>query len=274
MVFAHVPFDYLYLSAQARLSYQLSRSFGYLSFQHLIPVFRYPHKVILDVIQRMRSASILRHCIILATPLKLFRLKAKDSTGRLDIEAQEHRFYAAYFLTLSLGLRLGEVRGLQWADISASTLHVQRTLSVDRAVPKFGPPKTKKGDRLLPIPSDTLSILNSHKQAQESTRVKAGKGWQDYDLIFTTGRGTPPSRIRLVEPFEKLSSRAEISRIRFHDLRHTAASLWIASGMDVATVSARLGHADINTTLRIYGHAFRSRLEQSSRTMKELLDSV
>ncbi len=91
MVFAHVPFDYLYLSAQARLSYQLSRSFGYLSFQHLIPVFRYPHKVILDVIQRMRSASILRHCIILATPLKLFRLKAKDSTGRLDIEKTNPR---------------------------------------------------------------------------------------------------------------------------------------------------------------------------------------
>ena len=73
---------------------------------------------------------------------------------------QGHRFYAAYFLTLSLGLRLGEVRGLKWSDIIGNTLHVQRTLSGDKATPKFGPPKTKKGDRLLPIPLDVLSILN------------------------------------------------------------------------------------------------------------------
>ena len=189
-------------------------------------------------------------------------------------EAQAHRFYATYFLTLSLGLRLGEVRGLQWSDINGNTLHVQRTLSGDKAVPKFGPPKTRKGDRLLPIPPDVLSVLNDHRQVQEATRAEARKGWQDYDLVFTTGRGTPPSRARLVEPFEKLSLKADVSGIRFHDLRHTAASLWIASGMDVATVSARLGHSDINTTLRIYAHAFRSRLEQSSRTMEELLSSL
>ena len=65
---------------------QFPRSCSYLSFQHLIPILRYPHKVVLDVIQRMRSASILRHDSILAIWLKQFRLKAKDSTGRLDIE--------------------------------------------------------------------------------------------------------------------------------------------------------------------------------------------
>ena len=86
VVFAHMPLDYLYLSAQAGLSYQFPRSCSYLSFQHLIPILRYPHKVVLDVIQRMRSASILRHDSILAIWLKQFRLKAKDSTGRLDIE--------------------------------------------------------------------------------------------------------------------------------------------------------------------------------------------
>ena len=188
--------------------------------------------------------------------------------------AQGHRFYVAYFLTLSLGLRLGEVRGLKWGDISGNTLHVQRTLLGDKAIPKFGPPKTKKGDRLLPIPPDVLGTLNDHRQAQERAWAKAEPGWEDYDLVFTTGRGTPPSRVRLVEPFQKLSAKAEVSEIRFHDLRHTAASLWIASGMDVATVSARLGHSDINTTLRIYAHAFRSRLEQSSRTMEELLASL
>lgn len=197
-----------------------------------------------------------------------------DEVRTFIAAAQEQRFYAAYFLTLSLGLRLGEVRGLQWGDISGSTLHVQRSLSVDRAIPKFGPPKTKKGDRLLPIPPDALSFLDGHRQAQEVARAEARTGWQDYDLVFTTSRGTPPSRVRLVEPFEKLSVEAEVSKIRFHDLRHTAASLWIASGMDVATVSARLGHSDINTTLRIYAHAFRSRLEQSSRTMEELLASL
>lgn len=71
--------------------------------------------------------------------------------------ARGHRFYAAYFLTLSLGLRLGEVRGLKWSDIEGSMLHIQRTLSGDQAVPKFGPPKTKKGDRFLPLPPDDVT---------------------------------------------------------------------------------------------------------------------
>ena len=188
--------------------------------------------------------------------------------------AKEHRLYPAYFLTLSLGLRLGELRGLKWEDIVGSKVHIQRAHSGDRATPNFGPPKTKKGDRFLPIPEDAFAILETWRDKQKLVSKKTGRDWRHHNLIVTTRYGTPPARSRIVEPFEKIVKRAELPVIRFHDLRHTAASLWIASGMDVATVSARLGHADINITLRVYAHAFKTRLEQSSLTMDELLDSL
>lgn len=86
MILAYMPFDNLYLPAQARLPYQLPRSQTYRSFQNVIAVFRDPHEVILYVVQRVCPASVLRHTRILAIWLKLLRLKAKDSTWRLDIE--------------------------------------------------------------------------------------------------------------------------------------------------------------------------------------------
>lgn len=185
--------------------------------------------------------------------------------------AKDHRFYSAYYTTLNLGLRIGELRGLKWSDINNTTLHIQRSISNDAATPIFGPPKTRKGDRYLPIPDDVMYELNKRKEAQNKDKQDHNRRWQDHDLIFTTRLGTAATKNRLVEPFKKLANEVGIPQVRFHDLRHTAASLWIANGMDVATVSARLGHSDINTTLKIYTHAFRSRMEQSGMSMNELL---
>ena len=167
-----------------------------------------------------------------------------------------HPLYALYALTLGCGLRLGEVRGLMWRDITGSVVHISRQLSGDRAEPQFGPPKTKKSERRVPIPGDVLVALAKHRQAQEEARFRAGSEWRDYGLIFTTGLGTPLSGTRIRGPFALLTRQAELKAIRFHDLRHTAASLWIAKGLDVASVAARLGHSDITTTLRIYAPRF------------------
>lgn len=194
----------------------------------------------------MLSGSAIKAVAAVRMPDSSIRIGEPSEVKAFLALAKEHRFYTAYYLTLCLGLRFGELRGLKWGDIVKDQLHIQRTLSGDKAIPSFGPPKTKKGDRLLPIPKDVMALLEKHQETQAALREKMAGQWQDYDLIFTTKFGTSPCRARLVRPFEKLADKAEVPVIRFHDLRHTAASLWIASDMDVATVSARLGHADIN----------------------------
>ena len=186
--------------------------------------------------------------------------------------AAPHPLYALYALTLGCGLRLGEVRGLQWRDVSTNVLHIRRQLSGDRAEPNFGPPKTKKSNRRVPIPGDVLVALAKHRQAQEDARQSAGERWRDHGLLFTTSLGTPLSGAKIRDPFKRLAQKAALPKIRFHDLRHTAASLWIAKGLDVATVAARLGHSDMTTTLRIYAHAFDERLERRALTLEELLE--
>jgi integrase len=226
--------------------------------------------------QALRWQLLDRNPLLAVPAVKLPRRKPKGwepgEVGRFLEAAKDHRLFYAYLLMLSLGLRLGEARGLKWSDLGPGRVHIQRSLSGDSSVPKFGPLKTPESNRVLPVAADLAAVLEEHRERQTRAREAAGRLWQEHNLIITTRLGTPVSSTRLRGPFERLSEEAEVPRIRIHDLRHTAASLWIASGMDIRTVAARLGHTDATTTLRIYAHAFKQRLEASGKTMAELLE--
>lgn len=171
------------------------------------------------------------------------------------------RLEALYWVVLLLGLREGEVLGLRWADIDLSkkTLHVR--YAVQRQKQPEGPSKivfvstkTEAGQRLLPIPDTLLNVLQAHKVRQDEER--SWDEWKEHDLVFPSEVGTPIENTNLVSRhFKPALKRAGLPDMRFHDLRHSCATLLLSMGVDHNTVSGILGHTSASFTLATYGHA-------------------
>ncbi len=172
--------------------------------------------------------------------------------------ARDDRYYPLYLLCLVTGMRLGELLGLKWSDIDfkAGALTVQR-----QARPSTGAgiilrdTKTGKSRRSILLPQEALVALQRHRTQQLEARLLAGPRWHDLDLVFPNGIGKPLRRTHVTErSFKKLLQHAGLRDIRFHDLRHSAATLLMAAGVHPKIVQERLGHANIGITLDIYSH--------------------
>jgi len=118
----------------------------------------------------------------------------------------------------------------------------------------FGEPKTRAGRRSVRVGAFAIGLLRAQRSAQNASRLRAGPAWQDLDLIFTSSRGTPIEEARLSRTYRADLERAQLPRIRLHDLRHTAATLLIESGVNIKAVQAALGHSTIAVTMDIYAH--------------------
>ena len=176
---------------------------------------------------------------------------------RLLEAAQKTRFAALIHLALSTGMRQGELLGLKWLDLDwdRRILRIQRQV---QRVPKkgmvFGPPKTDAGRRSIRLDGSTLQVLSEHLVQQRLDRFSSGERWQDFDLIFPSSIGTPQSPSNLLKEFKTILREAGVRLIRFHDLRHCAASYMLNQGIPVSDVSKILGHSEPSTTLNIYSH--------------------
>ncbi len=193
------------------------------------------------------------------------------------IAVQDTRNEAQYHLAIKTGLRMGELLGLKWTDLdwNRGTIRVQR--QVQRVTGQgmvFMSPKTNAGRRTIPLGVETLSILREHRTKQQDERETAGNRWQDYDLIFPSSIGTPQSPSNLLKAFKSELKCAGIPVIRFHDLRHTAASLMLNQGVPPFVVSKILGHSKPSTTMDIYGHLIPLMHEGVGNLMDELLTPI
>lgn len=132
---------------------------------------------------------------------------------------------------------------------------VQRQLALVDGRPTIQDLKTAKSRRAAPLDDDLLAILRRHMAAQNEERLRAGARWRGKDWVFCTERGTPVDPHNLVERhFKPLVAKAGVPPIRFHDLRHTHATLALGSGAGIKEVSATLGHATTRMTLDTYAH--------------------
>lgn len=171
--------------------------------------------------------------------------------------ADEHEQAALWRLALLTGMRRGEILGLRWEDIDlrAGTLSVRRTcIRGTGNAYEFAQPKTAKGRRQISLTRSTVDALNRHRLRQVELRLRQGSAYQDEDLVFATPEGHPLHPNTLALHFSRLIEAAGVPRIRFHDLRHTSATLMLANGEHPKIVQERLGHADIGTTLNRYSH--------------------
>jgi len=197
-----------------------------------------------------------------------------DQARRLLEATCGDRFEALYVLAVHCGLRQGELLGLRWEDVDleAGTLHVRRTLTVAKGGPKFTAPKTAKSRRQIRLTTGAVDALRRHhdRQFEESTRL-AGL-WQDYGLVFATTIGTPINPRNLTgRSFKPLLKRAGLPDIRFHDLRHTCATLLLRRGVHPKFVQELLGHATIAITLDTYSHVVPGMGDQAANAMESVL---
>jgi integrase len=181
----------------------------------------------------------------------------RDQVRALFEAAKDDRLETLYIVAVHCGLRQGELLGLEWddVDLEAGALQVRRTLSAAKNGPRFTTPKTAKSRRSVRLTPTAVEALKRHSARQADEMTKASDLYEDHGLVFASLVGTPLSQHNLTRSFKAVLKRAGLPpTVRFHDLRHTCATLLLSQGYNGKFVQELLGHATIAITLDIYSH--------------------
>ena len=230
-------------------------------------------KTVRNINQVISSAMdmAVRHKLILSNPTEGCELPKvehremktlpAEQLGAFLREAKESGVYELYYLDLATGLRRGELLGLKWEDVDLQNgiIHVRRQVArVDGEVREL-PLKTKNSYRNISISQDAVAMLEEMEAHRSS------------DYVFPSSTGGPISPDSVNNMLHRVLKRAGLPSIRFHDLRHTFATLALQNGVDIKTVSGMLGHFSAGFTLDTYAHVTTSAQKEAARTMGNIL---
>ena len=181
-------------------------------------------------------------------------------------EAKDSGVYELYYLDLLAGLRRGELLGLKWDDVDLKNgiLHVRRQIMRQNGAVVEAPLKTKNSYRSISIPADAVEVLKTQRE-------KVGCG---SEYVFPSPTGGPISPDSVLHMLQRVLKRAGLERVRFHDLRHTFATLALQNGVDVKTVSGMLGHYSAGFTLDTYAHVTTAAQRTAANTMGNFLSGA
>lgn len=178
-------------------------------------------------------------------------------------------------LALHTGLPKGELLGLNWEDLDldAGTAAIRRTLQrTSTGGLTTLPTKTRASERRIALPTRCVQSLKLHHEQQQREREAAGTTWRHDGHVFTTVQGRPIDPTNLTRAFTPLLRKAGLRRIRFHDLRHSTATLLLEHGIELVVIKELLGHAHIGATATVYAHV-RLRLQRDAiNTLSTALD--
>lgn len=165
------------------------------------------------------------------------------------------RLRPAFLVTALTGLRRSELCGLKWEDVDLDrqVLAVRRGLTTAGYEVHEGAPKSGRA-RTVALDTETVAVMKRWRTAQLQERLKWGEAWTDSGYVFTREDGNPMHPQLFSDAFERRSKAANLPAIRFHDLRHTHATLLLAAGVHPKVVQERLGHSSISITLDLYSH--------------------
>lgn len=230
-------------------------------------------KTVRNINQVISSAMdmAVRHKLILSNPTEGCELPKvehremktlpAEQLGAFLREAKESGVYELYYLDLATGLRRGELLGLKWEDVDLQNgvIHVRRQVArVDGEVKEL-PLKTKNSYRNISISQDAVAMLTEMEAHRSS------------DYVFPSSTGGPISPDSVNNMLHRVLKRAGLPSIRFHDLRHTFATLALQNGVDIKTVSGMMGHFSAGFTLDTYAHVTTSAQKEAARTMGNVL---
>lgn len=225
----------------------------------------------------VREGLVTRNVAALADPPRVPERVATVLTAaqarQLVAAAATARDGPLWVLALATGARQGELLGLRWDDYSPETkeLRISRTLQRLRGEWVVGETKTARSRRTLILPPVAVAALTRQRTQQLTDRLSAGPGWQDSGgLIFTTATGAPREGTHVTKVFQRSCAEIGLPRVRFHDLRHTTATVLAAAGIPVRDVQDQLGHSTVLTTLRTYVHA----VPEAQRIVASTLDGI
>ena len=215
-------------------------------------------------------------CDVVSPPRKTkyeIQVLNEEQAHKLLAVAQGHRLEALLVLALTTGLRRGELLALRWHDINFE----DRSLQVRRTVNRYTghgfvetEPKTPKSRRKITIPQFAVEMLRQHRTRQLEARLQVGTAWQEHDLVFCNTSGNFLLSDRLREMLEKLLKEAELPHMRFHDLRHSAATILLSMGIHPKVVQELLGHSTISLTMDTYSHVLPSMHQNAMDRMDNL----
>ena len=184
------------------------------------------------------------------------------------------RLQALWRVAVTTGLRRGELLGLRWVDVDVTgrRLAIRQTVTSVGSQVIFGEPKTKRGKRSVALDSQTAKAISAWRRLQQAERESWGRAWQSSGLVFTREDGSLIHPDLLSKWFVRYSRGADLTPIRFHDLRHTHASLALQAGVPAKIVSERLGHATVAFTLDVYSHVIPGLQEEAAERIAALTD--
>ena len=220
------------------------------------------HRVLRLVLQcAVKNGTLARNVASIHSPPKVeeteIEILSADQVADVLAKLDGHALFPIVALALATGMRRGELLGLQWGDIDLDTaaLRVERSVEETRAGLRLKPPKTKRGRRSISLPSDTVAMLRAHKVEQMKLRLQLGMGNIAPETpVLCTVEGKLISPNSVSRSWRYLCRTRKLPRVPFHALRHTHASTLIRAGIDVLTISRRLGHSSASMTLDVYGH--------------------
>jgi integrase len=256
----------------------------------------------------LKKDQIARNVAALTTGPKVERAPLKplsvEGAQRLLEIVSGHRLEALFVMALSVAMRRGEILGLKWGNINMDA----RELTVEKSLQRVGgslkpkrksagapdnlgrpgddarlegslellPLKTESSARAIRLPEHLFAALKRRRTCQKEEQLAAGPDWQDnpHDLVFTSLRGTPVDPRNVVRMFKIALAKAGLPDVRFHDLRHTRATLLFKNGAHPKQVQALLGHSRVGTTLDIYTHVDSSTLDDTANRINAILGAV
>lgn len=228
--------------------------------------------------QALRWGLVARNVAALVDPPRSARKEmltlSSDQAKTFLKAATGARFEALYTIALTTGMRQGELLALKWhsVDLDRGALQVRASVRRVKGGFLFSEPKTARSRRQITLSGTAVEALKRHKVEQNKERLQLGAEWEDNDLVFANELGRPVEPGNLLRrSFWPLLTAAGLPRIRFHDLRHTAATLLLERGLHPKVVSEMLGHSQIAVTLDLYSHVTPTMHRQAAEAMDALL---
>ena len=185
--------------------------------------------------------------------------------------AEESPWYTAFLLEFYTGLRRGELLGLRWQDLDfdQGLLKVRQRLSKYKII-KVGT-KTPNAKRAITLHTDIMEVLKKHQFQQNEMKQLLGPAYQDNDLIFCNGKGSPLHPDSFTKHYQRFLEKAGLTKTTFHNARHTFATLALESGVGIKTVQEILGHSSISITGDIYSHVTKKMNDDAANKMSRVI---